>query len=147
MTIKVQSARGYNTPILFRAPGPLNTYTTTGTAPLTVPPANGGTGVIEGLWVAPCNLCVSDLRMFVRLGGTAGSTQTEVWRSRAGVWTCIANATMGLAFGTDMGVVVLTPGGPTPVEYRTLYKNDIVLARLVTAATGAEDLTVSVEFR
>lgn len=147
MTIKVQGARGYSTPVLFRAPGPLSIYTTTGSAPLTVPPANGGTGVIEGLWVAPCNLCVADLRMFLRIGGIAGSTQTEVWRRRAGVWTCIANTTMALAFGTDMGVTILTPGGPTPVEYRTLFQNDIVLARLVTAATNAEDLTVSMEFR
>ena len=147
MTVKVQSARGYSTPVLFRASGPLSAYTTTGTAPLTVPPANGGTGVIETLWVAPCDLCISDLRSFVRIGGTVGSTQTEVWRLRAGAWTCVANSTMSLASGADMGVVVLTPGGPTPVEYRTLYANDIVLARLVAAATGAEDLTVSVEFR
>lgn len=147
MTIKAQSARGYQTPVLFRAIGLLSTFPTTGTPALTPPAANGGLGVIEGVWVAPCDLCVSDLRTIVRIGGSAGATQTEIWRRRAGAWTCIANGTMSVPSGADMGVSLITPVGPTPIEYRTLFKNDLVVALLITAATDAVDLTVAMEFR
>jgi len=148
MTDKMKGYRGYSTPVFFRAPGPLSAYTTTGTVSLTPPPPNGGTGVIDCAWLVPTNLCISTLRTFRRVADpTTGSTQVEVWRRRAGAWTCIGNATMTIPFGTDMAQATITPGGPTPVEYRTLYKDDIVVALLVSSEPAASDLTVTIEFR
>ena len=104
--------------------------------------------VIDCAWRVPTNLCISTLRTFRRVADpSTGSTQVEVWRSRAGVWTCIGNATMTIPFGTDLAQATITPGGPTPVEYRTLYKDDIVVALLVSSEPAARDLTVTIEFR
>lgn len=54
---------------------------------------------------------------------------------------------MTIPFGTDLAQATITPEGPTPVEYRTLYKDDIVVALLVSAEPAARDLTVTIEFR
>ena len=148
MTDKARGYRGYSTPVAFKAPGALSAYTTTGSAPLTAPPANGGPGVIDCAWWVPTNLCISTLRIVRRVADpTTGSTQVEVWRRRAGTWICIGNATMTIPFGTDLAQATITPGGPTPVEYRTLHQDDIVVALLVSSEPAARDLTVTIEFR